>query len=81
MKYFEIWIGMYHLGQGYPPPTEPERVAVIKAPNFIHACALYELDKNSNLNDYDRSTNSNTWTGKYYESQSEALKSFKIFKM
>ena len=27
---------------------------------------------------YDPKTNSNSWTGKYYESRKEALKSFKI---
>ena len=28
MKKYEIWIGSYHLGQGYDPPSEPQKIAV-----------------------------------------------------
>ena len=41
MKKYEIWIGYYHLGQGYHPPTEPQRVAVIEATSFKIACVIY----------------------------------------
>lgn len=43
MKKHEIWIGVYHLGQGYTSPTKPERVAIVEAPNFKVACVLHEL--------------------------------------
>ena len=42
MKKYEIWIGLYHLGQGYEPPTKPEKLAEIEATTFKVACLLYE---------------------------------------
>lgn len=42
MKKYEIWIGNYHLGQGYDSPAEPEKVAEIEATSFKIACVLYE---------------------------------------
>ena len=43
MKEFEIWIGYYHYGTGYIPPSKPKLLGKIKAPNFKIACLLYEL--------------------------------------
>lgn len=94
MAKYEIWIGNYHLGQGYDPPTEPELVGKVVAPSFKVACWVYELestlqhvrqriDQGQNIEDihfgklyYDPKTNSNSWTGKYYQTKEEALKSF-----
>lgn len=92
-KEYEIWIGNYHLGQGYDPPNEPQLVGKIVAPNFKVACVLHELrSKLKSIEDriekdeyidhqscrwfYDFEQNRNSWTGKYYESRDEALKSF-----
>ncbi|RYC70701.1 hypothetical protein [Spirosoma sordidisoli] len=88
----EIWLGYYHLGQGYEPPTEPELVATIQAVSFVIACFKYELRLNyesvckhekrgriANYEygwDYDMSRNSNSWTGAYYPSREAALASF-----
>lgn len=93
MKKFEIWIGCYHLGQGYDPSTEPQKIAEIEAVDFKTACIKYELqnkldrieegEANNNLNNQDypwrfnENTISNTWLGKYYESKEQAWKSFK----
>lgn len=95
MKEYEIWIGTYSLGQGYPSPIEPEKLAEIKATSFKVACVLYEhqnaiqsLKQRMNRGDfmedmhlgkwyYHSQTNSNSWTGKYYETQQEAKESFK----
>lgn len=96
MKDYDIWIGYYHLGQGYHPPTKPQKVATVKASSFKIACVLYEhqssIDSLKNLMarnhdyiedihfgkwSYDPHTNSNSWTGQYYETEEEALKSFK----
>lgn len=41
---YEIWIGSYHLGQGYYPPDKPSMVAKIKAQTFPIACLKYELE-------------------------------------
>ena len=95
MRKYEIWIGYYHLGQGYDPPTKPEKLSEVEATSFRIACVIYEhqssidslkermKDKNSYIEDihfggwdYHRERNSNSWTGKYYESEQEALKSF-----
>jgi hypothetical protein len=92
-KKFEIWIGNYHLGQGYGSSTEPELLAIIEASTFEIACLIYELDSKLkwligadakgtriNANDiewsYHARGNYNSWTGKYYSSKEEALKSF-----
>ncbi len=94
MKKYEVWIGSYHLGQGYTPSTKPERVAIVEAPNFKVACTLHELrsslksiesrvekgeyiDHQSCRWFYNFDTNSNSWTGKYFETEKEALDSFK----
>ncbi len=96
MKKYEIWLGSYHLGQGYPPPTDPEKVGEVVATSFKIACYLYELQSqidslidrmkkgDTYIEDihfgklyYDGKTNSNSWTGQYFESKEEAYKSFK----
>ena len=94
LEKFEIWIGDYHLGQGYSPPTEPELVATGTARDFETACLKYELmSKLQSIIEmeqagqyiadgdkawhYDHIDNRNSWTGKYYPSKEEALKSFK----
>lgn len=92
MKKFEIWVGYYHLGQGYDPPTEPQLLAEIESVDFKTACIKYELrrkldrieegEKKRNLNSQDypwwfnEITVSNSWLGKYYETREEALNSF-----
>lgn len=91
-NYYEIWIGKYHLGQGYDPPTEPQLVAVIFSTSFKLACYEYETlsklesiiraknskeDIHTYHSYYDPQDISNSWTGKYYSSKEEALKSFK----
>jgi hypothetical protein len=43
MKSFEIWIGNYHLGQGYDGPTCPQLLATETASGFEIACLKYEL--------------------------------------
>ena len=45
VKKYQIWLGSYHLGQGFMYNKVPELVATIKAPNFKVACLLYELNK------------------------------------
>lgn len=93
MKEFEIWIGYYHLGQGYDPSRKPEHMATIDAVDFKTACLKHELmtslqqvireeitsgyvnEQTANWF-YSYKTNSNSWTGKYYESEAEALASF-----
>lgn len=96
IKKYEIWIGDYHLGQGYDPPTEPQKLADIEASSFKIACVIYEhtsalesLKERMERGDtyiedihfghwyYKPETNSNSWTGKYYETKEEALKAFK----
>jgi hypothetical protein len=96
LRSYEIWLGWYHLGQGYSEPSKPELVAVIRATSFKIACVIYEhrlaIDtlnqrmgrKDTYIEDihfgkwyYDPLTNSNSWTGKYYESKEEAQKSFR----
>lgn len=96
MKRYEIWLGWYHLGQGYHPSTEPEKVGEVEATSFKIACYLYELQSqidslknkmkkgDTHIEDihfgnlyYNGKTNSNSWTGQYFESKEEAYKSFK----
>ena len=96
MKTYEIWLGNYHLGQGYDPPTKPELVATVQATSFKIACVLYEHtlainslkmrmergdtyieDANLGKWHYEVETNSNAWTGCYYESEADAQVSFK----
>jgi len=48
MKEFEIWIGYYHLGQGYHGSTEPEKLCSIQAIDFKTACIKYELTRKLN---------------------------------
>jgi hypothetical protein len=43
IKLWQIWVGNYHLGQGYDPPNEPEMIAEVKAATFDLACLKYEL--------------------------------------
>lgn len=42
IKKWEIWIGSYHLGQGYDPPTRPEKIAEVNATTFRIACVIHE---------------------------------------
>ncbi len=97
MKYplhkYQIWIGNYHLGQGYDPSTEPQMIGEVIAPNLKVACVLYglrsmlgsiehQMSKDGYVDNqscrwfYNFETNSNSWTGKYFETREEALKSF-----
>lgn len=97
MKEYEIWIGYYHLGQGYDPPAKPQLLDKINATSFKVACYIYELQSSLDslknrmergdtyIEDihfgriyYNPETNSNSWTGKYYESEEDARKSFKF---
>jgi hypothetical protein len=94
-KKYEIWVGWYHLGQGYHPPSEPELIDTVEATSFKIACVLHEhqisidtlrmqMDrKESYIEDahfgrwyYNPKTNSNSWTGRYFESKEEALEGF-----
>jgi hypothetical protein len=93
MKKYEIWLGDYHLGQGYHHSGQAEKVGEEFAYSFEIACLQYELrsklkflenyqfPERLTMQDfywnYDPKTKSNSWTGKYYESKEEALKSFK----
>lgn len=96
IKNYEIWLGKYHLGQGYDPPHKPEKVGEIEATSFKVACYIFELERTlstlkgqvQRLSDhiedahfgisyYNPKTNSNGWTGKYYETEEQALESFK----
>lgn len=43
LKIYEIWIGDYSVSTGDSPPTKPEYLGKIKAPNFKVACFIYEL--------------------------------------
>lgn len=91
-KRYQIWIGNYHLGQGYDPPAAPELIAVIWSCNFKLACYEYETqqrmgmiqwsklegkeDIHTYVNQYDPEKMINRWLGKYYESEADAWKSF-----
>lgn len=52
LKKYEIWLGLYNLGQGYDPPKEPELIATVEATTFRVACWRYTL-KNA-LDSLDR---------------------------
>jgi len=39
---YEIWVGSYHLGQGYHGSTEPEMLAEVEATTFKIACVIHE---------------------------------------
>lgn len=92
---YEIWLGYYHLGQGYSPPAKPQKVDEIWARSFKCACIMYEhksaylslAKQQDHLNFYEGDvhlgqwyynpkTNSNSWSGQYYESEEDAWKSF-----
>ena len=89
-KEFEIWIGNFGVGQGYPEVKEPKLASRVIADNFRNACLIHEhqlaikhIYDSIRINVsvdlrwfYDYDTNSNSWTGKYYSSYEEALKSF-----
>lgn len=91
---YQIWIGSYHLGQGFDESTEPQMVGEEIAINFQVACfkhqvkttlesvemqeKIYGIVQHQSMEwFYNRGTNSNGWTGKYFESREEALESFK----
>jgi hypothetical protein len=93
MKKYEIWTGLYSLGQGYTDSIEPEKWGEEEAIDFRTACMKHELkstlkrieegEQLGNLNNQDYNwffnphTVTNGWIGKYYESKEEAMKSFK----
>lgn len=92
MKKYEIWVGNYHLGQGSHPPSKPELLATVESVDFKTACLKYELtgklerinqgERQGNLNSqdypwwYDHHTNTNSWLGKYFETEQEAWSTF-----
>ena len=83
MKEYDIWIGSYNLGQGYHSPTEPQKIATIKAETFEEACLTHEkrklgkkIDLSEIVQSYNVETNYNRWTGKYFSTEQEALDSF-----
>jgi hypothetical protein len=45
MSNYEIWIGYYHLGQGYEPSTAPQLMTTIESVSFDVACLTYELQR------------------------------------
>ena len=94
IKKWQIWIGAYHLGQGYDPPSEPQMIAEVEAQTFDLACLKHELssmlksieerEKKDEYIDfqsrrwfYDWDNNSNSWTGKYFQTKEEAKNSFR----
>tara|TARA_R110000868_G_C10584288_1_gene738919 strand:- start:86 stop:385 length:300 start_codon:yes stop_codon:yes gene_type:complete len=44
-KKYEIWIGNYHLGQGYGPSDKPQKLGEVEATSFKIACCIYEHQK------------------------------------
>lgn len=93
LKKYQLWIGKYHLGQGYDSSTKPQMVDEVEATDFKVACLLYELRRSLKSIEemiakdehvqhqschwfYDFDTNSNSWTGKYFETKEEAQQSF-----
>jgi hypothetical protein len=92
MKEYEIWVGYYDLGMEFGRPNEPQLVSKVPAISFRVACFKHELDSllrsiskqelGGCVNEqslewfYDKEQNSNNWTGRYYETREEALKSF-----
>lgn len=93
MKEYEIWIGYWHGGQGSHASTSPQLVATETAINFQVACVKHELkckleaiahqeaqgyvDSQTLAWFYKPATNSNGWTGEYFESEAKAWESFK----
>lgn len=91
LELHEIWIGNYNSGH-IEESFEPKLLDRVWAVDFKTACFKYELHsklerilqgevlRNLNQQDYNWFFNphtiSNSWTGKYYESKEEALKSF-----
>jgi len=45
LKKYEIWLGIYSLGQGYHGGEKPEKVGEEVAINFTVACMKHELKK------------------------------------
>ena len=41
-KKYEIWIGNYHLGQGYDPSSTAQKLGEVEATSFKIACCIYE---------------------------------------
>ena len=92
MNTYEIWLGCYHSGQGYSNSSQPEKVGEETGVSFKMACLKYELRSKlkfieeykfpEKLNNQDFEwfyhpvDNSNSWTGYYYETKEDALKSF-----
>ena len=92
VKNYDIWVGYYPGDQGSFGPTKPELVATVPSINFKTACMKHELiskfDRilegefkgDLNSQDYpwwfDENKVSNSWIGKYYESEEDAWLSF-----
>lgn len=92
MKEYEIWVGNYHLGQGYDGPTEPQLIGTETGTTFKVACMKHELKTTlASIEEQEKTgyvqlqslewfykphNNTNGWLGQYYETQQEALKSF-----
>jgi len=93
IKKWQIWIGSYHLGQGYDASTEPQMISEVEATTFDLACLKHELlsmlksieererkgeyiDFQSRRWFYDWDNNSNSWTGKYFNTKEDAQQSF-----
>lgn len=93
IKKWQIWIGNYHLGQGYDASIEPQMIAEVEAATFDLACLKHELssmlksieerEKKGEYIDfqsrrwfYNWDNNSNSWTGKYFETKEAAQQSF-----
>lgn len=98
LKFFDIWTGYYHLGQGYSASNKPEKVGAVKATSFKIACCIFEhqqsidslnrsMERGEYIGEdinyshfgswyYNPTDNSNSWTGKYFETGEEAWKTF-----
>lgn len=92
MKEYEIWIGNHCMGTGFDSPIQPKMIAKETAINFEIACLKHELRSSlANIEKqekegyvcnqskewfYNWKTISNSWTGKYFSTREEALKSF-----
>lgn len=92
MRKYEIWVGYYHLGQGHHGSSKSVKVGEEMAATFQLACLQYELRSKLKFLEeyphperltkqdcnwwYNPETNSNSWTGKYYETKEQADKSF-----
>lgn len=93
MKDFQIWVGNHGWSQGEDPPMKPRLIGTVRSVDFKTACYKHELqtslarikdgERKGDLNDqdypwwFDENKISNSWLGKYYETEQEAWESFK----